>query len=221
MSRFEKFVQVVRLAAIVIVAATSVGTIWSSYRHADVGDLRRDLAAGDVQSYQAGPPDLVEPGWHVSCTIGAVQETSVVTAWTTGPWPWQRFSSSDLSEREAIRLGRAAGMQLATPGTNWVAIGGIFGFIVVVATIVFGPQPRRFTKWGAFWISTLPLGVGEIWLLLTEAPWSRAASALPEPLPHSKQAQTPEGDPRRTWFVPFLAAVFSGTVVTALLYQLP
>jgi hypothetical protein len=221
MTRVERFVQVVRFAALGVVVVTSLATVWGSYRHADVGDLQRDLAAGQVESFDVGPADLFEPGWRFSCTVGAVQDVGPVTVWTTGPWPWQRFSTSDLSERQAIRLGRAAGFELRTPGPNWVAIGSLIAFLSVVGAIVFGPQPRRFTKWGAFWIAMLPLGVGQVWLLVTEAPWSRAASARPEPLPHRTQAQAPEGDPRRTWFVPFLAAVLTGSVVTSLLHQLP
>lgn len=216
----------VRFAVLAVVVITSLAAVWGSYRHAEPDDFTEDLAAGDVESYSVGPTDLIEPGWRFSCTVGAVDEQSPVVVWTTGPWPWQRFqfSTNELSgaPKKALKLGEAAGLQATPPpGANWVAISAFVAFLVVVAAIAYGPQPRRFTKWGAFWMATLPLGVGQVWLLVAEAPWSRAASARPELLPHRTQAQTPEGDPRRTWFVPFLAAVLTGSVVSALLHQLP
>jgi hypothetical protein len=224
-TRLERFVQVVRFAVLVVVVIASLATIWGSHRRANADDFTEDLAAGDVESFSVGPTDLIQPGWQFSCGAGTANEQSPVAAWTTGPWPWQRFSFStnELSggQREARKLVEDAGLEATNPGTNWVALGAFAAFLVVVAAIAYGPQPRRFTKWGAFWMATLPLGVGQVWLLVAEAPWSRAASATAEPLPHRRQVQTPEGDSRRTWFVPFLAAVFTGSVVTSLLHQLP
>lgn len=217
MSRFDKIVQVVRFAVIAIVVATSVGAIAGSYRQAGGHEFQDDLSAGEVESYLVGPADLIEPGWRFSCTFGAVQEESPVTAWTTGPWPWQRFATDDLRPRQADHMGRAAGLEPVPIGTNWVAFSGLMAFLVVVAAIVYGPQPRRFTKWGAFWMATLPFGVGQIWLLVAEAPWSRATSALTEPLPHRKQAQTTEGDPRKTWVIPFVSSIVSGLIVNGFL----
>jgi hypothetical protein len=212
----------VRFAVLGVVVITSVAAIWGSYRHANSDDFTEDLAAGEVESYTVGPTDLIEPGWRFSCTVGAVDEQSPIAVWTTGPWPWQRFwfSTNELSggQRQTLRLGDAAGLEATPlPGANWVAIGAFLAFLLVVATIVYGPQPRRFTKWGAFWMATVPLGVGQVWLLVAEAPWSRGASATAEPLPHGRQAETAEGDRRMTWVIPFVSSVVGGLIVSTLL----
>lgn len=222
MTWVQKVVQVVRFAVLGVVVVTTAAALWGSYRQASSEDFTEDLAAGEVESYTGGPTDLIEPGWRFSCTVGAVDEQSPMTVWTTGPWPWQRFgfSTNELrgGQGRALRLGEAAGLEATPlPGTNWVAIGAFLAFLLVVATIVSGPQPRRFTKWGAFWMATLPLGVGQVWLLVAEAPWSRAASATDELLPHRQQAQTAQGDRRMTWVLPFVWSVVGGLVVNLLL----
>jgi hypothetical protein len=71
-------------------------------------------------------------------------------------------------------------------------------WLVVLFTLVRGPQPRSATKWAWFWLFSLPLGLGPLGLLVSEAPWSRRASLRPEPLPHDQQCQTPDGDSRLT-----------------------
>jgi hypothetical protein len=211
-----------RFAVLVLAVLTSLAALWGATRQAGTDDFIEDVAAGDVESFVVGPSDLMEPGWRFSCTVGAVNEQSPVAVWTTGPWPWQRFwfSTNELrgGARKVTRLAEDAGLEPGSPpGANWIAIGAFVAFMVVVATIVYGPQPRRFTKWGAFWMATLPLGVGQVWLLVAEAPWSRAASATEEPLPHSRQVQSAEGDARTTWTIPFIASVVGGVIVNALL----
>jgi hypothetical protein len=71
-------------------------------------------------------------------------------------------------------------------------------WLVVLFTLVRGPQPRGATKWAWFWLLSLPLGLGPLALLVSEAPWSRRASLRPEPLPHDQQRHTPDGDSRLT-----------------------
>jgi hypothetical protein len=50
-----------------------------------------------------------------------------------------------------------------------------------VVIMFFGPQPRRMTKWGAFWAYTAPLNVGIFYALLRDAPWNKKVNLVPEP----------------------------------------
>ncbi len=54
-------------------------------------------------------------------------------------------------------------------------------WLVMLFVLVTGPQPRRATKWAVFWLLAIPGGLGMLWVLAREAPWSRRAVALPEP----------------------------------------
>jgi hypothetical protein len=58
--------------------------------------------------------------------------------------------------------------------------------LVGVLVLIFGPQPRRRTKWGTFWMLGIPAGVGLVWWVLTDSPWSAATDALPEPAPRQR-----------------------------------
>jgi hypothetical protein len=58
--------------------------------------------------------------------------------------------------------------------------------LVSVLMLIFGPQPRRRTKWGTFWMLGIPAGVGLVWWVLTDSPWSAASDALPEPAPRQR-----------------------------------
>jgi hypothetical protein len=110
-------------------------------------------------------------------------------------------------------LAQDAGVSVTAPGTPWPLLVMGIAYLLVLGTVLFGPQPRRVTRWAAFWVVTVPLGIGVLWLLAREAPWSRTASALPEPLPHSSQKDTPAGDARFTGGPAFLVAVMAGVGV--------
>jgi hypothetical protein len=60
---------------------------------------------------------------------------------------------------------------------------GLAVFGVLLVCLVVGPQPRRLTKWGTFWVLLAPAGLGAVWLLAREAPWDRNLQQLPEPPP--------------------------------------
>ena len=55
--------------------------------------------------------------------------------------------------------------------------------LVAIAGLVRGPQPRRATKWAWFWVILLLPGIGVLFWLVLDVPWSRQASARPEPVP--------------------------------------
>lgn len=95
-------------------------------------------------------------------------------------------------------------------------------WLIVLGTLIHGPQPRWITKWGWFWLLFLtPYGLGLLALLALDAPWSRAASRLDPPLPHHEQRRTATGDRRLTavqaFAVALLASLVVGSIAGALL----
>ncbi len=69
---------------------------------------------------------------------------------------------------------------------GWSAhLGDPLGLLLLGAffVLVMGPQPRRFTKWGQFWLLGLPAGAGLLWWVLRDAPFDPRMRAVPEPAP--------------------------------------
>jgi hypothetical protein len=203
-------IQVSRWCLLAVIAASSLLAVMTSERSASEAEFRDALSNGAITEVTIGPTRGIE------LTFGAPNSDDQII-WRTGPWPWDRHATNELSIPRAKRIAEGSGVAIHYAETDWAAIAGGLAGLLVVGTIIFGPQPRSFTKWGAFWWAMLPLGVGVIWLLLKEAPWSRTATSLPEPLPYAKQKETPDGDSRRTWPLPFLLAILSGSVLNALL----
>jgi hypothetical protein len=203
--------QVIRWLLLLAIVGGSTFALLTSYRAVGAADYRAALASGDVTSVSLGAPD--GPALRLELNVGSQSNDADRVAWTTGPLPWQRFSTDDVQTTKAYRLAQEAGVPVATPDTPWWLLATAIAYLLVLGTVLFGPQPRRFTRWAAFWWVTMPLGVGAVWLLVREAPWSRTASAMPELLPHGKQKLTAEGDPRFTGGLAFLVTVLVGTVV--------
>jgi hypothetical protein len=68
--------------------------------------------------------------------------------------------------------------------------------ILMVVIMLFGAQPRRTTKWGAFWAYTAPLNIGIFWALLRDSPWNERMNRLPDPRPGDRVAVDAAGDVR-------------------------
>ena len=51
----------------------------------------------------------------------------------------------------------------------------------MIGSSLYGPQPRRMTKWGAFWAYLIPYNIGIFYALLRDSPWNRKMARLPEP----------------------------------------
>ena len=54
-------------------------------------------------------------------------------------------------------------------------------FILMIGILVYGRQPRRMTKWGAFWAYLIPYSVGMFYVLLRDSPWNRRMALMSEP----------------------------------------
>ena len=53
--------------------------------------------------------------------------------------------------------------------------------VLMIGILLYGPQPRRMTKWGAFWAYLIPYNIGIFYALLRDSPWSQKMARLPEP----------------------------------------
>lgn len=53
--------------------------------------------------------------------------------------------------------------------------------VLMIGILLYGPQPRRMTKWGAFWAYLIPFNIGIFYALLRDSPWNRKMARLPEP----------------------------------------
>jgi hypothetical protein len=53
--------------------------------------------------------------------------------------------------------------------------------VLMIGLLLYGPQPRRTTKAGAFWAYLLPLNIGIFYALLRDSPWSERMNLVPEP----------------------------------------
>jgi hypothetical protein len=95
------------------------------------------------------------------------------------------------------------------PWSGALSVGWTAAWLVMLFVLITGPQPRRATKWAVAWVSLLPGGLGLIWALTREAPWSRRAADLPEPPPGPLPGRWTGG-----WA--FLAVLFVSQVVAEL-----
>ena len=98
-------------------------------------------------------------------------------------------------QRPDLAATVTATVEAAAPGTvvsrsqgwtwgvhSFARSAGLIVLLGLVIALVRGPQPRRLTKWGTFWVLLIP-GLGAVWWLKGDAPWNRDLQRLPEPLP--------------------------------------
>jgi len=63
--------------------------------------------------------------------------------------------------------------------------------VLMIGILLYGPQPRRMTKWGAFWAYLIPFNIGIFYALLRDSPWNRKMARLPEPVVGDRVALDP------------------------------
>lgn len=97
--------------------------------------------------------------------------------------PDARLDPSASIVRTAQSLGALA-PTVASPGTlrfdrvKWLSV---LVTLLMIGTLIYGPQPRRMTKWGAFWAYLIPFSVGIFYALLRDSPWNPRMNRLAEP----------------------------------------
>jgi hypothetical protein len=200
-------------------------------RDSPVTELQRDLRAGQVRSIAFAGTDPVRGTYLVldRDSLGLGQNAIV---WRTGTLSYKSARlelgsdvfggpAGDSDTEPALRqrittAANAAGVPIKR-SLDQELLGRwrqttILVYLILLVTLIRAGQPRRATKWATFWLLLLPLSAGMILTLAREAPWSRRARELPEPLPHKLQvAQGP--DERLTGGRAFLLLVVAGAVV--------
>jgi hypothetical protein len=120
-----------------------------------------------------------------------------------------------------------AGSGLGVEGLGWAGKLGWPLTLVMVAAfflLILSPQPRRRTKWATFWYLLIPLGLGLVWAVVRDAPWSEEMNATPEPPPRWRGTLRPglvRSGGGQAWWVSWVASLVVGMVVAALLWVVP
>jgi hypothetical protein len=204
-----------RWPILAFVVAAQIGAILLFPVKASPGDLASDLAAGRVRSVDVGSfehdlrvgyglrlytanQDLtskIAVRWVTSSGLCYQTDLRSLTSDTTGV----AVDPDTLDVAATIRAtARTSGVPTPKimPGTSLLELlvtgAAVASWALAVLLLVAGPEPRRFTRWGTFWLLCLPGGVGIIWWLLREAPWNEQISAIP-PLPRGQRGQRADG----------------------------
>jgi len=109
----------------------------------------------------SGPPPALDPAASITATARSLGATPPA-----------------IVGRGALPFGRIA----------WLPEGVLF---LMIAVMLLGPQPRRMTRWGAFWAYTAPLNSGIFYALLRDSPWNQKMNRMPEPRAGDRVAANP------------------------------
>lgn len=179
---------------------------WAAPREASAADARADLAGGHVRSYEWG--DDWESDNSPSNPFGVRLRTSggagpiflwrtgdgrthyvVLDGGTTTEQPPAAGLGPEYSgpEARALDVVVQADLDRITPADRpaqaLLAGLGIAGVILILWALVSAPAGAIGTKWFWFWVITgMPFGLGLLWWLARERPWSSSARPRETPL---------------------------------------
>lgn len=212
----------VRVGLWVLLVVSVLLAVWGTPRSASQNDLARAIKAGDVRAVQ--PYDsrygLELTGISLTISTAADQPTVVwqdsrgllhrtVLLALPGTDPDEATLAVDVP---ATIRATAATAGVAPPaidqGFGWLSLAAVpLGLLtlVLLGLLVLGPQPRRLTKWGMFWVLWIPLGVGMGWWLARDTPFAPVTNRAAQPAPGEK-GLLPNGIRRTGGGVAFLAA---------------
>lgn len=184
-----RVVQAFRWAAVAVLVADVLLGLLTLPRPADVDELERDLSQGRVRSAGVVDPGMLRSSQSLLGRSPHNQPTS--TMWRVGPLGYRITPQEGLS-RSSTKTSALQDELRAVPDVEddllmrWTSAGALT-HVLLVLVLLYGPQPRRATKWAWFWLTFLPFDAGLLALLLRDAPWSRRATAVQEPLGHRVQ----------------------------------
>ncbi|MEV4639495.1 hypothetical protein AB0J80_19290 [Actinoplanes sp. NPDC049548] len=196
---------VLRLALVLVWLVAATVTWWTTPRQQDYAQAQADLTAGRVTAYQWGDHWDVDRSrrWFGSATLESSGTLGPLFAWRTadGRVHWTdtsdfeevhetgAVSATDYAGPGAVGLAqtiRAAGREgsnrdVDSPGPLLVAAGALLG-LVFLGVVIAGPAPRLGTRWYWFWlVSTAPFGLGLLFWLFRDHPWTRSARPADPP----------------------------------------
>ncbi|MBO4165043.1 hypothetical protein [Micromonospora antibiotica] len=191
-----------RITLVLLWLLGAATTWWTAPRQQGYDRARADVVAGRVVAYQWGDRWQVDrsPPWFGSATLWASGTSGPLFAWRTpdGRVYWtntDRFgqvSTTGAVEQESYSGPGAVGIaqQLRVAGLEHRADGvhspmtvvsgtGLLVAVVALVVVVAGPAPVRGTRWFWFWlISLAPYGLGLLFWMARDHPWSRSAAAV-------------------------------------------
>jgi hypothetical protein len=199
---YARIVEVVRwLLVAVLVVDCVIGLIVRPHP-STLADLRHDLATGSARSVSFDDSGALPAASVDGVRLGDSENESWSVRWRTG---LVSYRSADLhrdagsgefkpavavQNRQITEAARKNGVAVHWPATDLLLRWPHVGFpvlLLLVIVLLLGGQTRLATRWATFWLLLTPLHIGMLRTLVQEAPWSPAARASPEPLPHRKQ----------------------------------
>lgn len=220
---------VLRIALIVLWVAWAALSWWHTPREATVAQARADLAAGRVTQLEWGdswrnngwgwirPPELWSDGDHGPLFAWRTPDQRVHYAMldavprsaTSFPATSDTNQGPSYTGLEAASLGQAvtsAGLDPVGPGIGTTAppltlVAVLLGLATLVG-LLSGPAPVTGTRWFWWWLVWgVPFGLGLLYWLARERPWSTTAQPPPGPLGR---------DPRRRWYLGIATSIVTG-----------
>ncbi len=213
-----------RVALWVLLVLSVLAAMWGTPRSASQDDFARAVKAGDVRALQTydGRYGLEWTALSIQVQFGTTSSRPVVLwedqrgmlhrtdlSWLGGGTPGSVGDTIDLLAT-IDATAQAAGVPVPTvdEGLGLAEHSAVpMGLLTLLflGILVFGPQPRRVTKWGMLWVICIPLGLGMAWWLARDAPFSPAMNRVAQPVPGDK-GMLPNGIRRTGGGVAFLGA---------------
>jgi hypothetical protein len=230
--------RMLRIALVALWVVWAALSWWAAPRQADVAEARADLSAGRVMSYQwadSWDADAID-GWNSPerPRLRSSGTQGPMFVWRTPDWRIHyamtgvdstEFTLDDsvdatrFSDPEAASVDQAVhAAGLRTGAVDDGPVWPILLAITIVMALTFlgvlinGPAPVTGTRWCWFWlVSGAPLGLGLLYWLARERPWSATVVA---------RRGTSGVDGRRRWYVGFIGGILASLAVSLLVYLL-
>ena len=235
--------RVVWAALLALTALTSVAALLCTPFSAEEGEFIHALHSGEITTVAVGhSSDFAAGGFNTTGfnTNGFNATNDVAVSWVNR-FGFRRLavlsqlgglaqldqgvetspSSAPLDPsativRTAHSLGVVAPRVVQPGGLRFDRLNGLSVLLtaIMIGILLYGRQPRRMTKWGAFWSYLIPYSLGIFCALLRDSPWNRRMSLLPEPAAGERVVVDPmtgEGITRYGgWTMFFVSAVIAG-----------
>ena len=239
--------RVVWAALLALTALTSVAALLATPFSAEEGEFIHALRSGEITFVAVGhSSDFASGGFNTTGfnTNGFNAPNDVAVAWVnrfgfrrmavlqqlggvdqgaeTSPSTAPLDPSASIA-RTAHSLGVVAPTVVQPGGLRFDRLNrlSVLLAVLMIGILMFGRQPRRTTKWGAFWSYLIPYSLGILCALLRDSPWNRRMSLLPEPAAGERVVVDPmtgEGITRYGgWTMFFVSAVIASIALSLVL----
>ncbi|BEL04316.1 hypothetical protein Q0Z83_025070 [Actinoplanes sichuanensis] len=223
------------MIVLVVWLILAAATWWTAPRKAGYDDAKAAVAEKRLTAYQWGDSwDTTDRrGWFDDSTLRSTGTQGPIFAWRTGDGRVRWTDTEDFGEvtipdgveRDDYSGPGATGLAqaLTAAGLNdragdvdarnaWISGAEAVLTLLFLGVVIAGPAPVRGTRWFWFWLTlTAPYGLGLVYWLLRDRPWSPTAPAAPT---------TISGETRdRGWFgllIGILASFLVGIIVAVL-----